>query len=78
MPEKTENVQRKHAKNWKDREYYVVNQETGDVVAESFKNEKQCREWIASEATQFNVPYVVCYRVQAVAPVTKVQKTILK
>lgn len=71
-------VPRERVKNWQERVYYVVNQENGDVVADGFKNEKTCKEWIASSASQFDTPYVICYSVQSVAPITKVQKTILK
>ena len=69
---------RERVKNWKERVYYVVNQENGDVVADGFKNERACKEWIASSASQFDTPYVICYSVQSVAPITKIQKTILK
>lgn len=69
---------RKRVSNWKERIYYVVNQENGDVVADDFKDEKTCKEWIASDASQFDTPYVICYSVQSVAPITKTQKTILK
>lgn len=69
---------RERVKNWKERVYYVVNQENGDVVADGFKDEKTCKEWIASSASQFDTPYVICYSVQSVAPITKTQKTILK
>lgn len=69
---------RKRVSNWKERIYYVVNQENGDVVADNFKDEKTCKEWIASVASQFDTPYVICYSVQSVAPITKTQKTILK
>lgn len=69
---------RKRVSNWKKRIYYVVNQENGDVVADDFKDEKTCKEWIASSASQFDTPYVICYSVQSVAPITKTQKTILK
>lgn len=71
-------IARKRVKNWRERIYYVVNQENGDVVADDFKDEKTCKEWIASGASQFDTPYVICYSVQSVAPITKVQKTILK
>jgi hypothetical protein len=69
---------RERVKNWKKRVYYVVDQENGEVVADGFKDEKTCKEWIASGASQFDTPYVICYSVQSVAPITKVQKTILK
>lgn len=69
---------RKRVSNWKERIYYVVNQENGDVVADDFKDEKTCKEWIASGASQFDTPYVICYSVQSIAPITKTQKTILK
>lgn len=69
---------RERVKNWQERVYYVVNQENGDVVADGFKNERACKEWIASDLSEFNTPYVICYSVQSVAPITKIQKTILK
>lgn len=69
---------RKRVSNWKERIYYVVNQENGDIVADDFKDEKTCKEWIASSASQFDTPYVICYSVQSIAPITKTQKTILK
>ncbi len=76
--EKPAPAESSRAKNWSERIYYIVKQETNDVVADNFKDEKACRQWIASSASEFDTQYVICYSVQSMASITKTRKIILK
>jgi len=65
-------------RKWSSRNYYVINAETGNSVVSNLKSEKACRDWIASEESELNIQYYICYMVMKTEPVTKTTKTILK
>jgi hypothetical protein len=65
-------------KNWHNRVYYVTNTTTGEIEADMMSSEKECREWIRSIDSKFDVPYIISYRVDGVNTTTKTQKTILR
>lgn len=65
-------------KNWRNRVYYVTNTTTGEIEADMMSSEKECREWIRSAESKFDVPYMISYRVDGVNTTTKTQKTVLK
>ncbi len=66
-------------RNWSDRIYYVIEQDTERIVADNFSNEKECIDWIInSDDAKFETFYIICYRVKNKKPIKKTQKTILK
>ena len=65
-------------KNWHNRVYYVTNTITGEIEADMMSSEKECREWIRSDESKFDVPYMISYRVDSVNTTIKTQKTVLK
>ncbi len=65
-------------KNWHNRVYYVTNTATGEIEADMMSSEKECREWIRSIDSKFDVPYMISYRVDGVNTTTKTQKTVLR
>jgi len=65
-------------KNWHNRVYYVTNTTTGEIEADMMNSEKECRDWIRSIDSKFDVPYMISYRVDGVNTTTKTQKTILR
>ena len=75
MPNGKEQVK---AKNWHNRVYYVTNTTTNEIEADMMSSEKECREWIRSAESKFDVPYMISYRVDGVNTTTKTQKTVLK
>ena len=65
-------------KNWYSRVYYVTNTITEEIKADMMSSEKECREWIRSNESKFDVPYMISYRVDSVNRTTKTQKTVLR
>jgi hypothetical protein len=65
-------------KNWHNRVYYVTNTTTNEIEADMMSSEKECREWIRSAESKFDVPYMISYRVDSVNRITKTQKTVLR
>lgn len=65
-------------KNWYSRVYYVTNTITEEIEADMMSSEKECREWIRSTESKFDVPYMISYRVDSVNRTTKTQKTVLR
>lgn len=72
------NLQQVKTKNWHNRVYYVTNATTNEIEADMMSSEKECREWIRSDKSKLDVPYIVSYRVDGVNTTTKTQKTVLK
>ncbi|MDY0387924.1 MAG: hypothetical protein RBT65_12530 [Methanolobus sp.] len=72
------NIERVKTKNWRNRVYYVTNTTTNEIEADMMSSEKECREWIRSIDSKFDVPYMISYRVDGVNTTTKTQKTVLK
>lgn len=74
----TPDLQQVKTKNWHNRVYYVTNATTNEIEADMMSSEKECREWIRSNESKLDVPYIVSYRVDGVNTTTKTQKTVLK
>ena len=72
------NIKQPKTKNWHTRVYYVTNNVTGEIEADKMFSEKECREWIRSNESKFNVPYRISYRVDRVNSIEKTQKTVIK
>mgnify|MGYP000853789995 CR=1 FL=1 len=72
------NIEQPKTKNWHARVYYVTNTTTGEIEADMMNSEKECRDWIRSIDSKFDVPYMISYRVDGVNTTTKTQKTILR
>jgi D-hexose-6-phosphate mutarotase len=64
-------------KNWSQRTYFIVD-DNDEVVANGFQSEKDCKKWIASEESLFDMPYTVGYACYNQKAMVKSQKTVVK
>lgn len=65
-------------KSWSERSYFILNQISDKPVAVGLASEKDCKKWIASNESEFDVPYVIGYQVIRLKQMVKSQKTIVK
>lgn len=80
VPEKMDIAPEKlpRAKNWTERDYFVRNDCTGELVATGFVSEKACREWLNSDDAEFDVPYTLGYTVHSTKTLTKTKVSKIK